>query len=358
MELCVVVPTLNEKENIPLLIKELNGVLQGINWELIIVDDNSTDSTADLVRKLGKTQPNIRCIQRLNRRGLSSACVEGMLATNADYLAVMDADLQHDTNLLKLMFTSLQTNADLDIAIGSRYIDRGSTGELTERRVKISKFSNKLASILLKTQITDPMSGFFMLKRRLFDRVSQKLSQIGFKILVDIIASAKYNVQLIELPYTMRSRKKGESKLNTLISLEYFMLLLDKWLPFIPWRFVLFILVGFTGLFLHMTCLYFLLNAGISFVYSQIISTAIAILNNFYLNNKITYRDSQLSGINFYKGLVKFYLACSLGAVMNVTASYFIYNEFGIWWLAAFIGAIIGSIWNFAVNNYITWKPQ
>ena len=160
----------------------------------------------------------------------------------------------------------------------------------------------------------------------------------------------------------MQLREKGQgqlkNKLNTLVALEYFMLLLDKWLPFIPWRFVLFILVGFTGLFLHMTCLYLLLNAGFSFISSQIISTAIAILNNFYLNNKITYRDSQLSGIKFYKGLVKFYLACSLGGIINVGASYFIYNEFGIWWLAAFIGAVIGSIWNFAVNNYITWKPQ
>ena len=356
MELCIITPTLNENDNIEHLIRALQQQLAGIDWELIVVDDNSGDGTADRVRKIGKTATNIRCLHRINRYGLSSACVEGMLATNADYIAVIDADLQHDESLLPQMLHILKQKDAMQIAIGSRYIAAGSTGTMKKNRVKISHFSNKLASFLLHNRVSDPMSGFFMLNRALFNYVLPKLSQIGFKILLDILASSPKNIVVHELAYHMRKRKNGDSKLDVLVSIEYLMLLLDKFTPWLPWRFIIFVLVGCSGLLLHLCILYGALLAGLGFVFSHIIATLIAIGNNYYWNNIVTYRDKKRKGVLFYTGLFKFYCACSVGAIINVQMAIVVYEASNIWWLSAVIGSILGSVWNFAVNNYLTWN--
>ena len=248
IELSIVVPTYNEAENVPLLIEKLNAALAGIAWEVIFVDDDSRDGTAGVVRRLARTSPNVRVVQRIGRRGLSSATIEGALASSAPYIAVMDGDLQHDEKLLPRMLEALKANGT-EIVVGSRFVPGGDVGEFAANRIKISKMGARLARLIVKQELSDPMSGFFMLRREVFERVVRRLSAKGFKILLDIFASAPEPLKTVELPFTFGSRIKGESKLDTMVAWEYAMLLLDKMLgSYVPVRFLMYMGVGTFGL--------------------------------------------------------------------------------------------------------------
>ena len=208
-ELTIVVPTFNERENVRPLVDSLDRALQSVSWEVIFVDDDSRDGTAAVVRKIGLKDPRVRCLQRIGRRGLSSACIEGMLATPAPYLAVMDGDLQHDEELLPKMLTILQEN-DLDVVIGSRYMEGGRIGAWEQSRIRMSRIATFLGKIILKAQLSDPMSGFFMLKRGFFEKTVHQMTGKGFKVLLDLFASAPSKVRFEELPYRFRQRHAGE----------------------------------------------------------------------------------------------------------------------------------------------------
>ena len=359
-QLSVIVPTFNELGNIQELVNRLQQSLQDIHWELIVVDDDSPDGTADTVRQLHNQQAHIRCIQRIGRRGLSSACVEGFLASNAPYIAVIDADLQHDEQLLPSMLENLLADSNLDLVIGSRFMHEASTGDLATKRVLLSRFSNWLGSKVTKAQLSDPMSGFFMLRREWLRPLLPELSQIGFKILLDIFASSQQNIRFLEMPYRMRQRFSGSSKLDMMIALEYLQLLVDKSVGrFIPTRFILFVMVGLTGLGVHLLSLYSLMNlADLNFYQAQVYATILAIANNFYWNNLFTYRDRRLHGRAFARGLLVFYLACSLGVLININIASTLNQALMPWWFAGTIGAVIGSIWNFAITNYFAWRPK
>jgi dolichol-phosphate mannosyltransferase len=147
VELAVVIPTLNERDNVPLVVQRLNRVLAGIAWEAVFVDDDSPDGTADAVRALARQQGNIRCVQRLGRRGLSSACIEGILSTAAPYVAVMDGDLQHDEALLPQMLAKIKAE-HLDIVVASRHVADGSLGDWQKSRVAISDFATRLSRLV------------------------------------------------------------------------------------------------------------------------------------------------------------------------------------------------------------------
>ena len=235
-ELTIVVPTYNERENVIPLVERLDRALQSVSWEVIFVDDDSKDGTAAVVRKICLKDPRVRCLQRIGRRGLSSACIEGMLATPAPYLAVMDGDLQHDEELLPKMLTILKKN-DLDVVIGSRYMEGGSIGAWEQSRIRMSRIATFLGRIILKAQLSDPMSGFFMLKRSFFEKTVHHMTGKGFKVLLDLFASAPSKVRFEELPYRFRERQAGASKLDTMAVAEYFLLLADKTIGrFIPLR--------------------------------------------------------------------------------------------------------------------------
>ena len=188
-ELALVVPTLNERANVPVLIGKLHEVLRGVEWEVLFVDDDSRDGTADEVRRLAQTDPRVRCLQRIGRRGLSSACIEGILATSAPIVGVMDADLQHDESLLPRMLQALR-DTDIDIAVASRHVEGGSLGDWDRKRVAISDVATRLSRLIVSSDLTDPMSGFFMLRRAAFDGAVRNLSGQGFKILLDLFASS------------------------------------------------------------------------------------------------------------------------------------------------------------------------
>jgi dolichol-phosphate mannosyltransferase len=358
-ELTVVVPTCNECGNIKPLVNALASSLKDIKWEVIFVDDDSSDGTPELVRRLAQEDHRIRCIQRINRRGLSSACIEGMLASASPYVAVIDADLQHDERIIPVMLSVLKEE-HVDLVIGSRYMEGGSTGDLSPFRVWISRFATRWSRLVINSPVTDPMSGFFMLNRPVFESVMRNLSGKGFKILMDILISARGGLKLKELPYTMRERSEGESKLTALVIWEFFTLIAHKLLGRIfPIRFISFVIVGFSGVFVHLLVLgilYRLLTAD--FVISQSAATLVAMTSNFILNNIFTYQDKKLLGIQFFRGLFSFYLACSFGAIINVALATMIFNISFPWWLAGTLGAVAGAVWNYSITSIFTWGKR
>ncbi len=356
-ELAVIIPTLNEIENIDPIVARLDAVLKGVDWEVVFVDDDSQDGTAEHVRELGAKRPDVRVLHRIGRSGLASACIEGMLATSAPYLAVMDADLQHDESLLPEML-ALVKRENLDIVVGSRNVGTGSMGEFAAHRQALSRLGARFSTLVCRCELTDPMSGFFLLRRQFFESVVRRLSGIGFKILVDLLASAQAPVRLRELPYRFRNRERGESKLDFNTALEYFLLLADKLFgEVIPARFLAFALVGSFGVVIYLSILGLLYRrAGMPFIEAQGVATVFAMTMNFLLNNMLTFRDLRLRGWNVLKGLATFYLACTVGSVANIALADFCMNRGLPWYLAAVIGLMVGSVWNFGVTSVITWR--
>lgn len=355
-ELSIVVPTFKEKDNVGELVKRLEVTLQGVAWEVIFVDDDSPDGTADTVRALAATNPRVRCVQRIGRRGLSSACVEGMLSSSAPYVAVMDADLQHDEGILPAMLASLKQE-DLDIVVGSRYVDGGGLGQWDESRAAISRFATRLSHMVVPPELKDPMSGFFMLRREVLHQCVRRLSALGFKILVDFFASSEQPLRFKELPYTFRNRIAGESKLDNQVAWDYGMLLLDKMIGHIvPARFVAFALIGGFGVLVHMAVLTALYKGGwLSFASGQASATTVAMVFNFAFNNIITYRDQQLKGLAWLRGLISFMLVCSVGAIANVGVANYLFDRDGGWVASALAGIVLGAVWNYAVTSVYTW---
>jgi len=356
-ELTIVVPTFNERDNVELLIARLDTALHGIEWEVLYVDDDSPDGTAAKVRELAQTDPRIRCLQRIGRRGLSTAVIEGMLASSAPYLAVIDADLQHDESLLPQMLATIKAE-HLDVVIGSRHVAGGGVGDWDRSRVKISGFAARLAQLIVAADLTDPMSGFFMLSRPAFERAVRRLSGQGFKILLDLFASTTIPYQFKEIPYVFGRRQHGESKLDSLVVWEYLMLLLDKLVGrYVPVRFVFFAAIGSSGVVVHFLTLYFALKA-VEFPVAQALATVVAMTTNFALNNMLTYRDRRLVGRRFVTGLVSFYAVCSLGAVANVGIASAAFAHHYTWWLSGLAGAAVGVVWNYAVSSVFTWHRK
>ena len=358
-ELAVVIPTLNERENILALVERLEAALAGIRWEAVFVDDDSPDGTADLVREMGQRRSNIRCVQRLERRGLSSACIEGILASSAPFIAVMDADMQHDEALLPKMLGTIKER-ELDIVVGTRYGANGSVGDWQRSRVAISSLASRLARLVVKAELTDPLSGFFVIARGAFAATMRNLSGQGFKILLDIFASSPRPLAFAELPFHFRRRVHGESKLDTLVAWEYLTLLLDKLAgPMIPVRFLVFAMIGGLGVLTHLSALWLAVYPlGIGFAAAQTIATVVAMTGNFLLNNLFTYRDRRLHGRALLTGLLSFYAVCGLGAAANVGIASHLFVANHSWWLAGMGGAAIGAVWNYAMSSVFIWRSN
>jgi dolichol-phosphate mannosyltransferase len=358
-ELSVIVPTFNERHNVRLLVARLDQALTGLNWEVVFVDDDSPDETSKIVRDLAGEDRRVRVIQRIGRRGLSSACVEGILSSAAPIFAVMDADLQHDDAALPEMVRRLRSQP-LDIVVGSRYVEGERNEGLSSRRRKwLSKTGGAVARLFLRAELTDPMSGFFVMRRDAFDKGVHRLSQQGFKILLDIFASAPSQLRFEEVPVDFHARRHGESKLDAMAIWEFGMLILDKLIGrWVPVRFALFAVIGGTGLFVHLLSLGLLTEIGVGFTAAQTAAVFIAMTWNFFLNNLITYRDQRLIGEALLRGLVTFYAICGIGAVANIGIASFVFRREGIWWLAGIAGAMIGVVWNYTVSSLITWQRR
>ncbi len=357
-ELSIIVPTFNERANVPILVERLSHILAACDWEVVFVDDNSPDGTAAAARAIGETDSRVRCIRRIGRRGLAGACLEGMLASQARYVAVMDADLQHDEGLLVAMLDRLRAgNADLVVA--SRYLEGGSAVGLSKQRSRVSRWSNALVRLLLGIDVTDPMSGHFMIRRDAFEGLAPALSSQGFKILLDIMATGRGRLRAVELPSTFRERQHGESKLDSKIALDFAALVTAKLThDAISARFLLFCLVGLTGIAVHLSLLSAVLAAALSFGAAQALATVGAITWNFALNNIFTYRDQRLTGWRFVTGLIRFQVICAIGAISNVGIATWIYDYDNVWWIAGLGGALIGTVWNFVVSAAFVWRQR
>src|SRR3954466_1043042 len=359
-ELAIVVPTLNEAANIEMLLTKIETTLAGVRWEIIFVDDDSQDRTRDVILQRCRVDPRVRLVHRIGRRGLSSAVVEGILSSSTRCVAVIDADLQHDERLLRPMLDAIQ-GGECDLAVGIRYASEGGVGDWAERRQTISQIATILSRLVVKVNISDPMSGFFMIRRDLFDTVLRGLSVQGYKILLDVITSSPSSLRIREFPYVFRSRQHGESKLDPLVSLEYLLLLLDKMVGrWVPVRFILFMAVGGLGVIVHLTVLTALFEvAKTKFVVAQSVATMAAMTFNFFLNNVFTYRDRRLRGFwPVLRGLLSFYLVCSAGAVSNVGVASFLFVRDFSWWMSGVVGILVGAVWNYAASSILTWRKS
>lgn len=359
LELAVVVPTFNESANVPLLVAKLDAALAGRGWEVIFVDDDSPDGTASVARALGRSDPRVRVIQRIGRRGLSSACIEGMCATAAPLVAVIDGDLQHDETLLPKMAAALEADAGLDLVIGSRFVEGGGLGDWDKDRVAKSAFATRISRQVLKADLSDPMSGFFMIRTEIVRSLVPSLSAIGFKILLDIMTTSPRPLVFKEMAYVFRTREVGESKLDHVVAMEFLIALYDRMFgKVIPVRFVMFSGIGALGAAVHMSILWlFFQGLGMTFLASTILATAAAMTFNFFLNNALTYRDRRLKGAKaLLDGWVSFCLVCSVGAAANVGVAEFLYQaQKGYWALSALAGIAVAAVWNFALSSRFTW---
>jgi dolichol-phosphate mannosyltransferase len=358
-ELSVVVPTFNERENVPRLVELLKAALSGVDWEVIVVDDNSPDGTFRTAKDLATSDARIRCIRRIGRRGLAGACLEGILASQARYVAVMDGDLQHDESLLQPMLGLLRQDT-ADLVVATRYADGGSAMGLSSPRAWSSRAANGIAHRLFKLALSDPMSGFFMLRRDAVERIAARLSTQGFKILLDIVVTAGDRLRIAELPYTFRPRLHGESKLDAGVALEYFGLLLAKATDdVVSLRFALFCLVGAVGIGVHFVTLsvgYDMI--GLQFVAAQIVATIAAIASNFVINNMLTYRDRRLGGWSFLTGLVRFYLISAAGLVSNIGVSDWLFVHSQKWLVSGLAGAAMSVVWNYVAASLFVWRSR
>lgn len=363
-ELAVIVPSYNERDNIALLYDKVTTALQGTPFEFIVVDDNSPDGTSEVVRHLAQRHHNVRGIHRIGRRGLSSAVIEGILSSSAPYFAVIDADLQHDEAILPQMLEKVR--AGDHIAVGTRYAGEGSVGAgLSRAREAGSRFATRVSSILTGKALSDPMSGFFLMRRSTFDEIAPSLSDDGFKILLDIIVSAGRQrarlgkqLRIGEVPYTFRPRHAGESKMSPLIVVQFLGLVVSKLSRgLFPTSFLLFGLVGGLGVVVHMgTLLIAHEQFGLDFVWAQTLATVIAMTFNFMLNNELTYANKRLRGWNYLTGMLSFYVVCSIGALANVSVASWIYAFDGQFYVAGLLGVLMSVVFNYSVTRVFTWR--
>ena len=358
-DLAVIVPTFNEADNVAGIIASLDIALRDIRYEIVFVDDWSSDGTAARITALAADRADIRVIRRFDRRGLSSAVIEGMMATMAPIVAVIDGDGQHDEQLLPRLF-ALVRDGNADVAIGSRYCAMGSTGNWGSLRLRCSQAATRLSRLVLQSPVADPMSGFFAERRDRVEALLPRLSGRGFKILFDLLSSSPEPLRAVELPFEFRSRTAGESKLGTGVVLDYLVTIADRLIRrVLPSRLVMFAAVGTLGLGVHLAVLKAMLAVeDARFAPAQTVAVLVAIAFNFVVNNAITFRDRTLRGRRFVSGLASFYAVCGLGALANVGIGMVLFSEHHRWWVSGVAGALVGSLWNYAAAMLVTWRKR
>ncbi|MDR3512819.1 MAG: glycosyltransferase family 2 protein [Caulobacteraceae bacterium] len=367
--LTVIVPTFNERANVARVVERLHAVLDGLAWRVIFVDDDSPDGTAEAVKQIAATDPRVQCIRRVRRRGLAGAVVEGVLASASPYVGVIDGDLQHDETLLPKMLEVLRSG-QADLVIASRYIDATEVAEgLSPMRSLGSRFANWLGRLVLRQDVSDPVSGFFMARRELVDRVAPRLATEGFKILFDLIASQPEPLRIAELPYSFREREAGGSKLDNRVVVDYLGLLLSKLSGgIVPTRALLFGLVGGSGLVVQLVALKAFLTietaltqaqhvqaTNAQFTLAQFGASVVAMTSNYLINNEITYRDRRQRGLKLLLGYMKFCALCSIGLAANLAVSSMIFQYVPVWWLAGVSGALFAALWNYVSTAAAVW---
>jgi dolichol-phosphate mannosyltransferase len=255
---------------------------------------------------------------------------------------------------------ALLQGGEFDLVVGSRYIEGGSADSFNRQRAGASALATEVAKRLLRVEIADPMSGFFMIRRDRFEALAPQLSTQGFKILLDVVATAHGVLRIKEIPYTFGSRLHGESKLDSMVALDFLGLVLAKLTrDVVSLRFLLFAMVGSLGLVVHLAALYAALKIfSVPFAEAQAFGAICAMTSNFILNNFLTYRDQRLKSFAILRGLLLFYLVCSVGLFANVGVAFSVYDQQPIWWLAGAAGALMGVVWNYAMSGLFVWRKR
>ena len=355
-EVSVIVPCYNESENITPIVTALRRVLSCYAWEVIFVDDYSPDGTIHIIRSLACHDYRVRGLCRLGRKGLSSAVIEGIMSSSAPIVVVMDGDLQHDEAQIPRFIEGIQNGSDL--VVGSRHIKGGDNAGLanTWRRV-LSDSGNFLAQCLMPIKLSDPMSGFFAIRRSVFESAVSRLSGRGFKILVDILLSSPATLHVQEVPYVFRSRLAGESKLDIFVMFQFLGLLVDHFFRgWFPIRFFVFCAVGLVGLIVNFIVMGALEIMGVQSLWAQYGGTFVAMNVNFVLNNHLTYRDRRLRGIKCWIGLILFILICTVDVIANVGVARVLCDQQAMLNVAGIAGAIVAVVWNYALSSTFVWR--
>ncbi|WP_394761995.1 glycosyltransferase [Phenylobacterium sp.] len=356
LELGVIVPTFKEAPNVAPLLAKLEAALEGVVWQAIFVDDDSPDGTAAAVKAIAALDPRVMCLHRIGRRGLAGAVIEGAMASAAPFVAVIDGDLQHDETLLPLMLKALQEDR-ADLVVGSRYLATGDSdaSALGATREAGSRLANWLGKRVLRAEVTDPMSGFFMIRRELVEAVAPTLATSGFKVLFDILASQKTPPRYLEMPYAFRARVAGDSKLDEGVVIQYLGLLLAKLSrDVISPRFIMFALVGASGVVVHLLILD-ALRQHVGFSVAQTVAALAAMTSNYLINNAVTYRDRRKRGLGLIVGYLKFVLLCSVPLAANVAVATMVFERGPSWWVAGVAGAVVAAVWNYITTSRAVW---
>jgi dolichol-phosphate mannosyltransferase len=359
VELSVIVPTYNERGNVAPLVARLEATLAGVVWEAVFVDDDSPDGTAREVKTIAARDPRVRCLRRVNRRGLAGACIEGILGSSAPYVAVIDADLQHDETLLPRMLDSLKSGRS-DLVVATRFSAGGSAQSMSPTRESGSRLARRLAWMLGGVALSDPMSGFFAIRRDRFEPLAASLSPDGFKILLDIVMRARGTLRIAEEPYAFGSRVYGESKLGARVVLEYLGLLLSRAArDAVTPRFLSHALVGVVGLVVQLAALRVGLALGLAFIQAYALGAVGALGTNFVVTNLIlTHSDRRLRGFSVIPGLLVFGVTSAFGLVAGIGMAAWLYTLRPVWWLAGAVGAVIGTVCSHATSPRLGWHVK
>jgi dolichol-phosphate mannosyltransferase len=357
--LSIVVPTYKESKTVPILFERIMAALGDLPWEVIVVDDDSPDGTSNVAFGLAATDVRLRCLRRVNRSGLAGAVIEGWMSSSADFVAVIDGDLQHDEAILLAMYEALAEGSG-NLVIGTRVRD-ASEGTLSPARQRLSDLGAWFFRRVAGAAVSDPMSGFFMTQREIVSRLAPRLSPDGFKILVDVIlSSGGGGLKIVEIPYAFRKRHAGESKLTPLVGIDFLGLVVHHATAgALPTRFVLFAMIGAVGLVVHVLALSAVLHWSkmMTFDAGQLFATVAAMASNFILNNEITYRPYRYRGLRKIAGFAAFALGCSVGAIANIDIASWLYKDNQTWWIAGLAGALLSVVWNYAVSTNLVWRP-
>ena len=377
IEVSVIIPSFNEAENVGPITAALTEVLTGrfgeSGWEIIWVDDNSPDGTAAAVRAMAKTDRRIRIMQRVGRRGLSSAVMDGIMSAAGEICVIMDGDGQHDPAALPDIVAPIILR-DVDVVAASRFIGGGDAGGLSSQARKTASLKTiRLINKMFHLSLTDPLTGYFAISRERALEIAPSLSQYGFKILVDLIVSGGGALRVKEIPLTFKPRAAGESKLGNRVIFDFFLFMIEKTLGrfiSVSPRFISFALIGGSGVFLHLAVMAMIfagarLASGgaeispIMFTAAQFGGALCAMFSNYFLNNLLTYADRRLSGFAFVKGFILFALLCSVGLAANVGVASAINSRYAtLWALSALGGILVGTVWNYAATRQYVWKAS
>ncbi len=356
-QLSIIVPTKNEEHNIELLINKLFNVCSNIHFEIIFVDDSS-DNTCKVIQKFQNQYDNIQLIHRDNATGLSSAVIVGMGNVNSDYICVMDADLQHDEAIIPTMLNIAEIDKK-NIVIATRYNQAGNLSAFSPIRKCISYIATQLAEFLLPIKVSDPMSGFFLIHREVYLSARDKLSGIGFKILLDLIFSSDIKLHYSEVSYKFGKREFGKSKLNFEVILDYLLLLIYHKLHIhIPKTYIYFAICGAIGAIIHyITFMIQFLYFDLPIFNAHVVSAFMAILVNYNLNNFITFKKKR--GVKSpAKSFIAFLIISLFGILISGSITEKLYNLSGLWLLASVFGVIMASVWNYVLSKIIIWNKN